>query len=296
MFKTIYSMYHRAMIWAELDLRQTRRIVDANFVRRTPEAFPPRSIFRPKAHFLYCQGSGRRRMADGQDEFLMQPGDVLLFMAGRGYVSYRPETPYRAMNILFAPEPTDQLLPAPPDTGNPPFSVTLRTRLACRRDPLISGLFEETVLLARSSSPLRTLKAALLLGQLLVELGQRSVNMEGSRSAATDYALALIERRLNHKIPLDELAAQVGLSRRGLTRRFRQETGRSIVDFQMEARIRMALSLLDMHPTIRLRELADTLGFCDEFHFSRTFKKRVGLSPAAYRRRGERDDATGVSR
>ena len=93
---------------------------------------------------------------------------------------------------------------------------------------------------------------------------------------------------MNRTIPLDDLAAEVGLSRRALTRRFRQETGRSIVAFQMEARIRMALSLLDTQPTIRLRELADTLGFCDEFHFSRTFKKHVGLSPAAYRRRAQR--------
>lgn len=280
-----HSMYNRAMRHLVLDLQRTRRIVAAHFVRRMPEAFPPRTTFRPHTHFLYCQGAGRRRMADGPDEFLMQPGDVLLFAAGRSYLSLRPETPYRAMNILFEPEAGDRLLPAPPAADAAGCAVVVRTRLVCRREPAILRLFEEIVFLARSSSRLRALKASVLLGQLLVELGQRSAEARGERSGAIDYAAALVERRLNRTLPLDELAAQVGLSRRALTRRFRQETGRSIVAFQMEARVRMALSLLDMHPNIRLRELADTLGFCDEFHFSRTFKKRIGLSPAEYRRR-----------
>jgi len=268
-----------------LDLSRTRRIVNANFVRRMPNAFPPRATFRPRTHFLYCQGAGRRRMADGPDEFLMQPGDVLLFAAGRGYLSLRPETPYRAMNILFEPEEDDGVLPTPPIDQPSKHTVVVRTHLACRREPAVLKLFEEIVFLARSSSRLRALKAAVLLGHLLVELGQRSIQVRRERSGAIDYAAGLVERRLNRAIPLDELASQVGLSRRALTRRFRQETGRSIVEFQMEARIRMALSLLDMHPTLRLRELADTLGFCDEYHFSRTFKKRIGESPAAYRRR-----------
>lgn len=32
-----------------------------------------------------------------------------------------------------------------------------------------------------------------------------------------------------------------------------------------------------------LKEIADELGFCDEFHFSKLFKRRTGLSPRAYR-------------
>jgi AraC-like DNA-binding protein len=32
-----------------------------------------------------------------------------------------------------------------------------------------------------------------------------------------------------------------------------------------------------------LKEIAAELGFCDEFHFSKLFKRRTGLSPSAYR-------------
>ena len=31
------------------------------------------------------------------------------------------------------------------------------------------------------------------------------------------------------------------------------------------------------------REIADRLGFCDEYHFSRRFKQVVGLSPKEFR-------------
>jgi AraC-like DNA-binding protein len=34
-----------------------------------------------------------------------------------------------------------------------------------------------------------------------------------------------------------------------------------------------------------LRVIAEELGFCDEFHFSRRFKQIAGVSPAVYRKR-----------
>ena len=38
-------------------------------------------------------------------------------------------------------------------------------------------------------------------------------------------------------------------------------------------------------PHLGLKEVAERCGFCDEFHFSRRFKQRLGLSPSDFRRR-----------
>jgi AraC-like DNA-binding protein len=37
-----------------------------------------------------------------------------------------------------------------------------------------------------------------------------------------------------------------------------------------------------------IKQIAQDLGFCDEFHFSRRFKQCIGSSPASYRRRASR--------
>jgi AraC-like DNA-binding protein len=42
-------------------------------------------------------------------------------------------------------------------------------------------------------------------------------------------------------------------------------------------------------PGVRLRDISDTLGFCDEYHFSRQFRKSVGWSPSEYRARTKID-------
>ena len=34
-----------------------------------------------------------------------------------------------------------------------------------------------------------------------------------------------------------------------------------------------------------LKQIADTLGFCDVFHFSKAFKQEIGFTPSDYRRR-----------
>ena len=37
--------------------------------------------------------------------------------------------------------------------------------------------------------------------------------------------------------------------------------------------------------TLTLRTIADRLGYCDEYHFSKQFSKTVGWSPKEYRAR-----------
>ena len=39
------------------------------------------------------------------------------------------------------------------------------------------------------------------------------------------------------------------------------------------------------HGETSLKQIADTLGFCDVFHFSKAFKAEIGFTPSDYRRR-----------
>ena len=47
--------------------------------------------------------------------------------------------------------------------------------------------------------------------------------------------------------------------------------------------MKRAASVMKEHPEMPLKEIAGSVGYNDEFYFSKTFKKIHGMSPSAYR-------------
>jgi AraC-like DNA-binding protein len=62
-----------------------------------------------------------------------------------------------------------------------------------------------------------------------------------------------------------------------------QKTGFSFHAYQKERKLEMAASMLMTDPDLQLREIANTLGFYDEFHLSKSFKQKYHISPKEYR-------------
>lgn len=79
------------------------------------------------------------------------------------------------------------------------------------------------------------------------------------------------------------LAETVGVTPQHLARLFHEYTGRSPKEYVLDARVEAARAYL-RGSSLPVKRIASELGFHDEFHFSRTFRARVGESPAAYRR------------
>ena len=67
-------------------------------------------------------------------------------------------------------------------------------------------------------------------------------------------------------------------------KRFRADTGQSVSDY-MDSLLMQRLQRELLSGEATLAEIADELGFCDQFYMSRYFKKRQGETPSAYRRR-----------
>ena len=64
-------------------------------------------------------------------------------------------------------------------------------------------------------------------------------------------------------------------------RRFRRELGLTPHKYLVQSRVRAARHLLAHAPSIA--DLAARLGFCDQSHLDRCFKRALGVSPKAYR-------------
>ncbi|MGN4126986.1 AraC family transcriptional regulator [Lysinibacillus sphaericus] len=82
-------------------------------------------------------------------------------------------------------------------------------------------------------------------------------------------------------LSIDYLALITGLSPNYFGEAFKKAYGQSATDYLTELRIGQAKQLL-RDTDFLLRDIAQKVGYNDEFYFSRKFKKEVGVSPSFY--------------
>ena len=91
-------------------------------------------------------------------------------------------------------------------------------------------------------------------------------------------AISYLEEHYRDHIPLDELARAGNMSRRNLTRTFRDAMGCSPVQYLLRVRIQRAIELL-REGDATISEVAAEVGFNDSNYFSRQFHKIMGRPP-----------------
>lgn len=103
-------------------------------------------------------------------------------------------------------------------------------------------------------------------------------------SSLTEDAMRYIQSNLSAGMATKQVADALFVSENTLTRRFRQETGKTIHQYIEDMVFQTACKrLTDSEQS--LREISDELGFCDSFYFSRRFCERYGEPPSHYRKR-----------
>jgi AraC family transcriptional regulator len=91
-----------------------------------------------------------------------------------------------------------------------------------------------------------------------------------------------IQAHIEEEITLNELAHDVGLSSSHFCSLFRKTSGKTPHQFVLHCRIQHAKSLL-AKPSHSILDVALASGFRTHQHFSRIFRRQVGVPPSAYR-------------
>ena len=90
------------------------------------------------------------------------------------------------------------------------------------------------------------------------------------------------------KTSLEDIARSVYLSPTYLCRLFKRKMGVTIMQFYTTLRIDKCKDLLTA-TDLPLSEIAQETGFGDQSHFTKVFKRTVGMTPLAYRRKARRE-------
>jgi len=91
-------------------------------------------------------------------------------------------------------------------------------------------------------------------------------------------------KRFEHPLHLTEdVADQFSIAPKTVDNLLLTTMGMSFAKYQTHHKLEMIASLLEVEPDIRLSEVAELYGFCDEFHLSKAFKSKYGISPNQYK-------------
>lgn len=86
-----------------------------------------------------------------------------------------------------------------------------------------------------------------------------------------------------HTIPLDNIAAEMGMNRSAFCSFFKRCKGITFSQFVTQYRLNTACELLK-HTQKQVSEICYMVGFNDLPHFIRVFTNAMGMSPSRYRK------------
>jgi len=116
--------------------------------------------------------------------------------------------------------------------------------------------------------------------QLLNSLYKRARPKTGEWDAMVREARARLSEQLEQRIPVCEVARELGVGYHTFRRVFREQTGASPADYRIRQRIDRACELL---ASCNVQETSQRLAYPDPFTFSEQFKKFTGMPPRQYR-------------
>lgn len=96
-------------------------------------------------------------------------------------------------------------------------------------------------------------------------------------------ALQLLHEKPDQAWTLENLAAEIAMSRAAFAKRFKELVGRPMFEYLTGLRIQRAKEML-RESSLPLYEIASRVGYESDLSFTKTFKKHTGTTPIRYRK------------
>jgi AraC family transcriptional regulator len=251
------------------------RSFETEHLRVTEAWFPPRSVLEPHTHdrailAVMCRGGFRTKIANR----------TLDCAAGFAWTEPLGE---RHANFVGAEGAHVVVLQPSRESGElfRKFSLLLES-VQLMRHPGVAREVPRMLSELRNPEALTALSVDALAMMLLVAAARANASDRNHRAPKW----LMLARDLLHeewrKTSLSRIAAAVDIHPCHLAHAFRDHFGESIGSYARELRLNWAVGqLADASQSIA--HVAAAAGFCDQSHFTRDCRRRLGMTPAEYR-------------
>ena len=105
-------------------------------------------------------------------------------------------------------------------------------------------------------------------------------------------ALKQLHQHPENAWTLENLAREVGMSRAALARRFKDLVGQPMFEYLTRLRMQHARELLQ-ETQLPVYAVAQRVGYESDLAFTKTFRKRTGMTPTRFRKQADQQVTTG---
>lgn len=227
----------------------------------------------------------------------LQPGEILLINGKdihKAFVDVNYHT-YKRTVVEFTKEFIEPLLdvlnmPHMLDLFDAPLGHLFRIKDEETCTHIFQLLDEMHELIVGKKSAYVDQQLKLILAQLLMKF-ESKVTAYLPNDIYSDDKILIVEEIYRYisahyaeDLSLDNIADELNLSKSYLSHLFKEITGTTIMNFLMGYRLTQAQYSLKVRKDLNISEIAGLTGFESNAHFSRFFKKHIGVSPTDYRR------------
>ena len=251
---------------------------------------------------LYHRVITPHRRADLHQFFLVEDGGFHLTVDGESHALAAPillSIPRQAVHgFTFATGTWGYVLTLPLSEFGDVFGASNTLAPQLSRWTAVAGLAFVQAMAAlydehQQHRPFRTVKLRALAQQIACGVAQQAslaqaapMTRQAARMAQVD---ALVQAHMRRHWKVTDYAAALSVTPVHLNRVTRETTGLSVLQLVEQRLFQEACRLLAYTPAT-LAEVAYDMGFDDPSYFSRAFHRRIGMSPAQYRRRANGTD------
>lgn len=276
----IYTMIHFST-----NGRRSVTLCNTNY---SPEGIlhPDRTIFE---YDLLYMLNGSWNIIENNTCIPVHSGQLLILEPGLHHYSTEKCSPHMRNMFIHCSQLSDDILStdtcADLDNLSDKKFISLNKLTDCKNNPQITVLFKNIIeAYWNCHDKYIDLRLGNMLELLLIEIAAAAQDNTSSDTLIKEI-LSLFPANSERFYTLDELSEIYGISSRTLSSRFKQATGESIHKYQIKLKLNMAHEQLPLNPSRGLRDIALSLGFYDEFQFSKLYKKQFGCSPSESRKR-----------